>query len=100
VLNAKDYGIPQNRERVFIVSIRKDIDTGSFTFPEPIPLELRLKDLLEDEVDKKYYINTPTAQNLIDELIESGKLDKEISNTVRAGGRESIDRHQWDMVQV
>lgn len=57
VLNAKDYGIPQNRERVFIVSIRKDIDTGSFKFPEPFPLELRLKDMLEDEVDEKFYLN-------------------------------------------
>ena len=53
VLNAKDYGIHQNRERGFIVSIRKAIDKG-FTFPTPIPLELRLKDLLEDEVDEKY----------------------------------------------
>lgn len=57
VLNAKDFGIPQNRERVFIVSIRKDIDDGKFTFPEGFPLELRLKDLLDDEVDEKYYLS-------------------------------------------
>jgi DNA (cytosine-5)-methyltransferase 1 len=57
VLNAKDYGIPQNRERVFIVSIRKDIDTGLFQFPQAFPLELRLKDMLEDIVDEKYYIS-------------------------------------------
>lgn len=57
VLNAKDYGIPQSRERVFIVSIRKDIDTGCFRFPEGFPLDLRLKDVLEDVVDEKYYIN-------------------------------------------
>lgn len=57
VLNAKDYGVPQNRERVFIVSIRKDIDTGSFKFPEAFPLELRLKDMLEDEVDEKFYLS-------------------------------------------
>lgn len=56
VLNAKDYGIPQNRERVFIVSIRKDIDNGEFKFPESFPLELRLKDMLEDEVDEKFYL--------------------------------------------
>ena len=55
VLNAKDYGIPQNRERVFIISIRKDIDKG-YEFPEGFPLELRLKDLLEDEVDEKFYL--------------------------------------------
>jgi site-specific DNA-cytosine methylase len=58
VLNAKDYGIPQNRERVFIVSIRKDIDNGTFKFPEGFPLELRLKDMLEDEVDEKFYLSS------------------------------------------
>ncbi len=57
VLNAKDYGIPQNRERVFIISIRKDIDTGCFKFPEGFPLELRLKDMLEAEVDEKFYLS-------------------------------------------
>lgn len=56
VLNAKDYGIPQNRERVFIVSIRKDIDNG-FEFPKTVPLQLRLKDMLDDEVDEKYYLS-------------------------------------------
>ena len=57
VLNAKDFGIPQSRERVFIVSIRKDIDTGTFQFPEGFPLEKRLKDVLEDEVDEKFYLS-------------------------------------------
>ena len=57
VLNAKDYGIPQNRERVFIVSIRKNIDSGMFRFPEGFKLEHRLKDVLEDEVDEKYYLS-------------------------------------------
>ena len=51
VLNAKDYGIPQNRERVFIVSVRNDIDK-KYTFPTPIKLELRLKDILEKEGTK------------------------------------------------
>lgn len=57
VLNAKDYGIPQNRERAFIISIRKDIDTGIFEFPEPYQLKIRLKDLLENEVDEKYFLS-------------------------------------------
>lgn len=56
VLNAKDYGVPQNRERVFIVSIRKDIDKG-YEFPEPFELKLRLKDMLDEEVDEKYYMS-------------------------------------------
>jgi DNA (cytosine-5)-methyltransferase 1 len=56
VMNAKDYGIPQNRERVFTVSIRKDIDQG-FEFPNKQELKLRLKDMLEDEVDAKYFLS-------------------------------------------
>ena len=56
VLNAKDYGIPQNRERVFTISIRNDIDKG-YEFPPKQELKLRLKDLLEDEVDGKYYLS-------------------------------------------
>lgn len=65
VLNAKNYGIPQNRERVLIVSIRKDVDAGSFTFPESMPLNQRLKDLLEDDVDEKYYIKTELTRKLV-----------------------------------
>ncbi len=58
VLNAKDYGVPQNRERVFIISIRKDIDTGLFDFPEPYALEKRLKEFLENTVDEKFYLSS------------------------------------------
>lgn len=47
VINAKDCGIPQNRERVFVVSIRKDIDDGTFKMPEPLPLSKTLSDYLE-----------------------------------------------------
>lgn len=56
VLNAKNYGIPQNRERVFAVSIRKDLNQ-SFEFPKPEELTKRLKDVLEDEVEDKFYLN-------------------------------------------
>ena len=75
VLNAKDYGIPQNRERVFIISIRKDIDKG-FEFPGPIPLELKLKDLLEDEVDDKYYL----SDNMLNYFNENSVKQKEKGN--------------------
>ena len=54
VLNAKDYGIPQNRERVFTVSI---LGENNFVFPEPIPLETKLKDILEPVVDEKFYLS-------------------------------------------
>jgi DNA (cytosine-5)-methyltransferase 1 len=60
VLNAKDYGVAQNRERVFIVSI---LGEYNYTFPKPIPLTKRLKDYLEDEVDEKYYLSDKTIEN-------------------------------------
>lgn len=56
VLNAKNFGVPQNRERVFTVSIRNDLNVG-FKFPNPIPLEHRLKDILENNVDERYYLS-------------------------------------------
>lgn len=59
VLNAKDYGIPQNRERVFTISIL------DFKFPEPFPLEKRLKDMLEDEVDEKYFLSDELVERLV-----------------------------------
>ena len=64
VLDAKDYGIPQHRERVFIVSIRKDIDNGKFEFPESFELKLRLKDMLENEVDEKYYLSEKQVNSI------------------------------------
>lgn len=68
VLNAKDYGIPQNRERVFVISIRKDIDDGTFKFPEKFPLGLRLKDMLEGDVDDKFYL---TPKQIVSPAYES-----------------------------
>ena len=55
VLNAKDYGVPQNRERVFVVSILGD--HKPYEFPNKIPLNKCLADILEDEVDEKYYLS-------------------------------------------
>ena len=89
VLNAKDYEIPQNRERVYVIIIRKDIDNGLFKFPEPIESDVRMSDVLENSVDEKYYINTPRAKELIEELVLSGKLENETSHTVRGGGEEA-----------
>lgn len=67
VLNAKDYGIPQNRERVFVVSI---LGGGGYEFPAPIPLERKLKDMLESNVDEKYYL----AQEKVDKFFEQLSL--------------------------
>ena len=62
VLNAKDYGVPQNRERIFLVSIYADelealAGNVKYYFPKPFPLEKRLKDVLENKVDEKYYLS-------------------------------------------
>lgn len=64
VLNTKDYGLPQNRERVFLIGIRNDLP-NSFVFPKGVPLKLRLKDILENEVDEKYYLSEKLIQGFI-----------------------------------
>lgn len=94
VLNAKDYGVPQNRERVFVISIRKDVDTKGYKFPLPVPLEKRLKDMLEDNVDEKYYLSDDKVTNLITQIKE-----RDISNTIRCEGSGSLDgKHTWDII--
>lgn len=66
ILNAKDYGVPQNRERVFCVSIRDK--NATYHFPKTIPLTKCLKDVLEDNVDEKYYLNQDKVDKFISEL--------------------------------
>lgn len=65
VINAKDYGIPQNRERVFVVSILKEFDNGEFEFPKEQELTLCLKDLLEQEVDEKFYLSKEMCDRFV-----------------------------------
>lgn len=87
VLNAKDYGIPQNRDRVYTVSIRKDMDNGTFKFPEKEELKLRLKDMLENEVDEKYYLSEKMQDYVLDFNNKQngtkweGRADEEMLNT-------------------
>ena len=81
VLNAKDYGIPQNRERVFTISIRKDIDIG-FKFPEKQELELKLKDMLEEKVDEKYYLSDKMINYVlaVDDNLNDTKFSKRVDD--------------------
>lgn len=103
VLNLKDFGIPQNRERVFIVSIRKDIDNGQFKFPTGFPLELRLKDVLEEQVDEKYYL----SKKMVDYVTANvegcgfgGDIDPEIAraltSTMTKMHRAGVDNYVSD----
>lgn len=123
VLNAEDYGIPQNRERVFVVSIRKDVDTKGYKFPSPVPLEKRLKDMLEPYVDEKYYLSA----DKVEKFLQNGNTNpsgkgingnvctgdicntlttnkgeglkiKEVSNTIRCGGGSLDGKHTWDII--
>lgn len=80
VLNAKDYGVPQNRERVFTVSIRKDLD-ADFKFPEPQELKPRLKDVLEPTVDEKYYLNEEQTKRLRMTTFHSGKEENRVQDS-------------------
>ena len=71
ILDAADFEVPQSRKRCFMVSILKDV---SYEFPEAIPLTRCVDDILETDVDEKYYINTPKAKELIQSLIDRGEL--------------------------
>ena len=70
-LNAKNYGVAQNRNRCFMFSF---LGNYTYKFPEPIPLQKKLKDYLEDNVDEKYYIDNEKAKKLIKQLIDNGTL--------------------------
>ena len=74
VLNSKCYGIPQNRERIFMVSILDE--NANYHFPEPFPLDKRLKDVLEEDVDEKYYL----SKKIIDTFIERNKINEDKGN--------------------
>lgn len=65
IINAKDFGVPQNRERIFIVGFRKDLNIGSFSYPKASNKEVSFKDVKEDKVvSAKYYLSTQYLQTL------------------------------------
>lgn len=78
-LNAKNFGIPQSRNRCFCVSLLGDYE---FEFPEPIELRTTVRDYLENQVDEKYYLKSEKAKILIDKLVEGGKIPIEKERVV------------------
>ena len=91
-LNAKDFGVAQNRDRCFMVSVLGDY---FYKFPETMELDKTMKDYLEDEVDERYYIKSEKAQKLIDTLIENGTLDRQtdrqtVDFSLKDAGRTDI----------
>jgi DNA (cytosine-5)-methyltransferase 1 len=79
ILNAKDYGIPQNRERIFTISIRNDIKTN-FVFPKKQELKIKLKDMLENNVDEKYYLSQTAIKGRLATHYQKYKLEENIVN--------------------
>ena len=85
VLNAKNYGVPQNRERVFVVSIFGEHEP--YEFPEPIELTTRLKDVLESEVDEKFYLSDERVGKLMFRGLESK------TNVIATGDSSSYEQN-------
>ena len=98
VVNAKKCGVPQNRERVFIVGIRDNKDSISFNWDKDTHLTKHLKDVLEDNVDDKYFL----SDKMVAGLTETSHLDSNrINNTLRCGGGSSLSKkHSFDVVKV
>lgn len=85
VLNAKHYGIPQNRERVYLIFIKKELDNGKFKHPEPFDNGIRLKDILDDEVDEKFYISNDKVQRFLTNLNNKDALLYDACQVKREG---------------
>ena len=78
-LNAKDYGVPQNRDRVFCLSMRKDV-AFDYQFPAPIPLKRKLEDVLQEEVDTRFFLK-----------------DEAVSKFLQANDKDTCVFHQFEI---
>ncbi len=85
VLNAKDYGVPQNRERIFVISIRDE--EGCYYFPEPIPLKKRIRDIVEENVDEAYFLSPSQIEGILDHCERKMAEGCGFKPQFRGGGR-------------
>lgn len=90
LLNAKDYGIPQNRNRCFMVSILGDY---YYQFPKKQKLKLKLKDLLETDVDEKYYLSEKAIQGFVAHNLKNAELGRNFNFEPLERERESKDHN-------
>jgi len=88
ILNSKEYGIPQNRQRVFFVCFKNEDEFNNFKFPEKQELKIFLKDILEDEVDEKYYLSEKQLNKVLSSNFSSRRAlyqgDKKVSSCLEA----------------
>lgn len=93
-LNGKYFGVPQNRQRIFVLASK----THTIQAPKGYDCGIRLKDVLESNVDEKYYLSDKQINAIKTSNFNTSAANKDVSNAVRCGGRGSLDRHTWDLV--
>ena len=91
VLNAKDFGVPQNRERIFLISIRIDDSEPKFFFPEPKPLEVCLADVLEEDVDEKYFLSDEMLARFCEKSMEEESPCGETQGSMSEDGEPDFE---------
>lgn len=98
-LNAKDFGIPQDRKRVFVVAVRKDLETH-FTMPTGYDCGIRLKDILEKDVDEKFYLSTKQVEKLINQSESKRKrgMGFKFAPTQGDGMAKTVTTHEGTVV--
>ena len=99
ILNAKDYGIPQNRERVFVVSVLGE--HKPYEFPKPIELNKTIKDILEDDTKEKHYIKYNTNENFVDnvnlQMNKNTQSEILVDSNIKPGVRKNFEREKYDI---
>lgn len=100
VIDAKNAGVPQNRKRIFVFSILKEIDTGKFTFPVPFDNGIRLKDVLENTVEERYYLSDEKVASFLGNLIKTEDEDTTNTNKVLQIGNIAEGKSGWDNPQA
>jgi DNA (cytosine-5)-methyltransferase 1 len=92
VMNSKDYGVPQNRERLILLFIKKELDNGKFVFPKGFDNGIRLKDIMEDDVDAKFYISEERLKQFVPQESKKDSVVKQVGSVVHTGNFKNPQR--------